>query len=122
MAGLPPSDSGEHESARRLHRCIRDLAALSALPSMCIERSPEEALGIVVDALPTALSCDLVYLALRGSPPAERAIVRGAQVTEAELGALAAAIGRGAGDCVRVLPGAGALWCLEAAVPLGGET
>ncbi|HEX8107564.1 MAG TPA: hypothetical protein VF516_07530, partial [Kofleriaceae bacterium] len=98
MAGLSPSDSGEDESDRRLDRCIRDLAALNALPSMCIGRSPGEALGIVVDALPTALSCDLVYLALPGSPPAERAIVRGAQVPEAELPALAAAIGRGAGD------------------------
>jgi signal transduction histidine kinase/ActR/RegA family two-component response regulator len=122
MSGSPPSESRGDEGAHRLHRCIRDLAALNALPSMCIGRSPEDALGIVVDALPTALSCDLVYLALPGPPPAERAIVRGAQVPETELPGLAAAIGRGAGDRVRVVPGAGALWCLEADVPLGGET
>ena len=121
MSGSP-SDPGDDGGAHRLHRCIRDLAALNALPSMCIGRSPEDALGIVVDALPTALSCDLVYLALPGSPAAERAIVRGAQVPETELPALAAAIGRGAGDRVRVVPGAGALWCLEADVPLGSET
>jgi signal transduction histidine kinase/ActR/RegA family two-component response regulator len=89
---------------------------------MCIGRSPEEALSIVVDALPTALSCDLVYLVLPGSPPVERAIVRGAQVPEMELPALAAAISCGAGDGVRVVPGTGALWCFEADVPLGGET
>jgi hypothetical protein len=46
----------------RLQRCIRDLAALNALPSMCIGRSPDEALDIVLDALPTALGCELVYL------------------------------------------------------------
>jgi signal transduction histidine kinase/CheY-like chemotaxis protein len=119
MSG-PPSNPGEDEGARRLHRCIRDLAALNALPSMCIGRSPGEALDIVVDALPTALSCDLVYLALPGSPPVERAVLRGAQVPDAELRALAAAIGSSAsGDCARVVPGAGELWCFEAVVPLG---
>ena len=46
-----------------------DLAALNALPSMCVGRTPGEALAIVLEALPTALTCDLVYLVLPGSPP-----------------------------------------------------
>ena len=66
--GRPPgSPPDEHAS---LHHCIRDLAALNALPSMCIGRSPDEALDLILDALPTAwLSCDLVYVApLAGTP------------------------------------------------------
>jgi signal transduction histidine kinase/ActR/RegA family two-component response regulator len=119
----PLSNPGEDEGARRLHRCIRDLAALNALPSMCIGRSFDEALDIVVDALPTALSCDLLYLALPGSPPLLRAVLRGVQVPEGERAALAVALGSDAGvDGRRIAPGAGELWCTEAAVPLGGET
>ena len=122
MAEQPPSTKGEDESARRLHRCIRDLAALNALPSMCIGRSPDEALDIVLDALSTALSCDLVYLALPGAPSTERAVLHGVLVPEPELPALAAAIGQTAGeDGPRVVPGAGSLWCFEAEVPLGAQ-
>src|SRR5690606_28815950 len=61
----------------RLHRCIRDLAALNALPSMCVGRSPDEALEVVMDALPTALDCELVLVTLPGSPPRERARLAG---------------------------------------------
>jgi signal transduction histidine kinase/ActR/RegA family two-component response regulator len=115
MPGSPPGDG---EGARRLHRCIRDLATLNALPSMCIGRSPGEALDIVLDALPTALSCDLVYLMLPGSPPIVRATLHGAAVPEPALAAIAAAIGGDAAGA-RTIPGAGELWCLEAEVPLG---
>ena len=90
---------------------------------MCIGRSLDEALDIVVDALPTALSCDLLYLALPGSRPVVRAVLRGAPVPEGERAALAEALGSEAGaDGPRIVPGAGELWCIEAAVPLGAET
>jgi hypothetical protein len=38
------SEAPTGDGSSRLHRCIRDLAALNALPSMCIGRSPDEAL------------------------------------------------------------------------------
>ena len=56
----------------RLQRCIRDLAALNALPSLCVGRTPDEALAIVLDALPTALTCDFIQIALPRQPPLER--------------------------------------------------
>src|ERR1044071_881800 len=93
MPEVPPNDRGDDERARRLQRCIRDLAALNALPSMCIGRSPDEVLAIVLDALPTALSCELVYLMLPGSPATERAALRGTELPRAALAALAAGIG-----------------------------
>ena len=120
MSEPPPSGPGD--GAGRLQRCIRDLAALNALPSMCVGRSPDETLDIVLDALPTALGCDLVYLTLPGSPPRERAALRGAPVPDAqlaELRAVTAADGDGA-DALVVLGGQ-RLWCLEAEVPIGAE-
>jgi signal transduction histidine kinase/ActR/RegA family two-component response regulator len=123
MSESPPTGAGDGDGARELHRCIRDLAALTALPSMCIGRSPAEALDLVLDALPTALSCDLVYLVLPGSPAVERAMLYGAPVSDDKIPALAAAIGRvvdAAGP--RAVPGASPLWYLEAEVPLGAET
>lgn len=111
---------GGGDAVVRLKRCIRDLAALDALPSMCIGRSPEEALDIMLDALPTALACDLVYLAVPGSPPVERASLRGAAVSAAGLPALRAAIAAEAdGTAAVVIPGAGSLWCLDADVRVG---
>ncbi len=103
----------------RLHRCIRDLAALNALPSMCIGRTPDEALDIVVDALPTALSCDLVFVSL---PAKDRALVRGNIVADGDLAELKRALGVGA-DGIRVVTvsGAGELWCLDAELPIGTE-
>ncbi|HUS32874.1 MAG TPA: hypothetical protein VMZ53_30440, partial [Kofleriaceae bacterium] len=65
MAPSSPSDPGGHD---RLRRCVRDLSALTGLPSLCVGRTPDEALDTLVDALPTALSCDLVYLMLPGAP------------------------------------------------------
>src|SRR5690348_2567875 len=104
----------------RLRRCVRDLAALTALPSLCIGRSPEEALDIVIDALPTALACDLVYLQLPGTPPLERSWVRGAPGTPAlveEIRWIATGDNDGADPAVFV---AGErIWCLEADVPMG---
>lgn len=120
MPEQPPSDPGSGDRSRRLYRCIRDLAALSALPSLCIGRSPGDALEIVLDALPTALSCDLIYLALPGETAARRAMLDGAALSEAEVAALAAALPASV-DASRpqTLPIGGEVWCFEAEVPLG---
>src|SRR4051794_27534242 len=90
MPAPPPSGSGDGRG--RLDRCIRDLAALNALPSMCVGRSPEETLDIVADALPTALACDLVYLKLPGSPPRERLSLGGVRAGEQRLAEVRAAL------------------------------
>ena len=109
-----------NEQVGRLDRCIRDLAALNALPSMCIGRSPEEAMTIVLEALPTALNCQLVYLALPGAPPQRHAMLRGSRVPDADLDELVAALSADADhEGARVLPGDDKLWCFEASVPIG---
>ena len=104
----------------RLHRCIRDLAALNALPSMCVGRSPEEALDVIMDALPTALDCELIFLTLPGSPPKDRARLAGHEVAEAQLPSLKAALAN-ASDMSNALaiPGTRSLWCLQVELPIG---
>ncbi len=120
MAAPPPSGSGDGDG--RLQRCIRDLAALNALPSMCVGRSPEETLDIVLDALPTALRCDLVYLRLPGRPPLERASLRGAALRDDQLAEVRTAIAADAdGIDAQVFIGAEHLWCLEAEIPIGAQ-
>jgi len=123
MPGAPPRSPGDRDGARRLERCIRDMAALNALPSMCIGRSPDEALDLVLDALPTALSCDLVYLSVPGAPPVERAMLHGTVVPEPALAAMVAALGSGPQtSAALVVPNVGEFWCFEAEVTSGAET
>ena len=89
---------------------------------MCVGRSPEEALAIVLDALPTALRCDLIYLRLPGRPPQERASLRGAALDDDQLAEVRTAIaGDADGTDAQVFIGAGHLWCLEAEIPVGAE-
>ncbi len=108
------SDGGD----RRLHRCIRDLAALNALPSICIGRTPDQVVDLMMDALPTALAAELVLLRLPGPPPRERAVLRGQPPSEPILAALRAPVD----DGPVALPGGGDLWRLEAEVPLAAGT
>jgi signal transduction histidine kinase/ActR/RegA family two-component response regulator len=118
---LPPP-SGRGDGSGRLQRCIRDLAALNALQSMCVGRSPDEALEIVLDALPTALSCELVYLAVPGPPAQERASLRGAPVPGDRLAAWRTTLDSPpTANGVLDVPGVGPLWCLEAELPIGRE-
>ena len=112
---MPASPPGSGDGSERLQRCIRDLAALNALPSMCVGRTSGEALEIVLDALPTALICDLVYLMIPGSPPAERGSLRGAPMTEPELAEMAAVTATDAdGTDAQVFLAGGTFFCLEA--------
>lgn len=117
MSSIPPSVAGES----RLQRCIRDLAALNALPAMCIGRSPAEALELVLDALPTALRAELIFLTLPGSPPEERGVLRGRPLSNEELAALKAARAASPGDGSVRVAGGDALWYFEAEVPLGKD-
>jgi signal transduction histidine kinase/ActR/RegA family two-component response regulator len=120
MSAPPPSGSGD--GGGRLDRCIRDLAALNALPSMCVGRSPEEALDIVLDALPTALDCELIYLRLPGSQPREQVSLAGARVPEGSLAAISFAVAGAADETAPlVIPGAGTFWWFRADLPIGAE-
>jgi signal transduction histidine kinase len=120
MSESPPERSGD--GSQRLHHCIRDLAALHALPSMCIGRSFEEAFDIVLDALPTALDCELVYLLVPGTPSNERAAVGRNAATSEQLTAMRAALSEGVSTTdALVVPGVGPVYCMEAELPLGRQ-
>jgi signal transduction histidine kinase/CheY-like chemotaxis protein len=108
----------EVPSSSQLLRCIRDLTALNALPAMCIGRTPDDTLDIVLDALPTALNCELVHLTLPDGRA--RASLRGAAVGADALAAMKAALAPGpdaAGMIVLEQPEQ--LWCLAVDVPIG---
>ena len=114
----PPGPPDEHA---RLHHCIRDLATLNALPSMCIGRLPHEALELVLDALPTALSCDLAYIAMPGTPATERAIYLGAMASPAICATIRAALASNADDQGELAIDGARLRYVHADVPLGAE-
>jgi hypothetical protein len=105
---------------RRLRHGLRDMAALSALPALCIGRSPEETLEIVVDALPTALSCDLLLLSVPRLSPDARARLDGKELTGQGLALLESAVGSVLeGSELVHLPGGRKLWCSEVELPFG---
>jgi signal transduction histidine kinase/ActR/RegA family two-component response regulator len=114
-------ESPSADAAGRLQRCIRDLAAVQALPSMCIGRSPDEALRIVFDALPTVLGADLVYLELPGTPAVERAWIRGRHLEAEEIVSLRSALtdDGSTGGSLSPLPQFGEFHWFEATVPVG---
>lgn len=118
---MPPSgDSSGGQD--RLKRCIRDLAALTALPSLCIGRTPEESLDVLIDALPTALDCDLVYFVLPGQPPHERASLYRAQPAQEQLDEIRAITANDSdGADVAAFVGDARLSCIEAEVPMGAQ-
>jgi signal transduction histidine kinase/CheY-like chemotaxis protein len=116
---LPPELA---DGTRRLQRCIRDLATLNALPSMCVGRTPDEALDIVLDALPTALDCDFVYLSIPGSPAKERASLDRAPLEASQLEEIrAVTVADADGGNAEVFLSQGKLWCLEAEITAGAE-
>ena len=84
MSAPPPSRRASGPG--RLQRCIRDLAALNALPSLCVGRTPEEALGIILDALPTALELRPGLHPAAGSPGHRAGHLPGTVTTDAAAG------------------------------------
>jgi DNA-binding NtrC family response regulator len=68
---------GEDEAdARVLRACVRDLAALSALPSLWVRREPPEVVESFLDVLLATLRLDLAYMRVehpKGSGPVEAA-------------------------------------------------
>ncbi len=106
----------------RLKRCIRDLSALTALPSLCVGRTPDETLDILIDALPTALTCDVVYIMFPGQPPQERASLHRARQSAEQLALIRAvsANDNDGADATLFIAGE-RLWCIEAEVPLGAQ-
>jgi hypothetical protein len=103
----------------RLRRCIRDLAALEALPSMCVGRSVDEVVELSLEALPAVLTSDVLYLSADGI---ERAVAgRGAPLdagAAAALGKIAAAVtADGGGPAWVDAPGRGRACVMAASFP-----
>jgi signal transduction histidine kinase/CheY-like chemotaxis protein len=118
---LPPVSPSARDDVAHLQRCIRDLVALNGLTSLCIGTSPDEALAITLDALPTALSCDFAYLSVPGPPPRERAVHAGRVLDETELAELRAALAVASDTRRLCLETVGELWYVEADVPIGSS-
>jgi len=110
------------DGQERLRRCVRDLAALAALPSLCIGRTPEETLDILIDALPTALDCDLVYFVLPGQPAQERGSLHRARPAPEELEQIRTVTADDSDGADATIFVAGQrLWCVEAEVPMDAQ-
>jgi len=106
------------ELSNRLKRYIRDLATLNALPAMCIARTPEDTLDIIVDALPNVLSCDFMHLTLHDGRV--RASLRGAPMGGPALAATTEALAREPDDSgVIGLGMPERLSCLVVDMPIG---
>ena len=120
MSGSPPNSSGDEPG--RLELCIRDLVALNALPSMCVGRSPAETLEVVLDALPAALSCELLFLQLPGSPPQNYAVIDRQPATDETTQAIAAFVDdQDVENHSITIRDAGPFWCVAADLGVGGE-
>lgn len=114
----PPS-AGDREG--RLHRCIRDLATLNALLSACVGRSVEEVFALLLDALPTALDCDLLMLDMPDPHRRRGASWYGSRIDEARLEEIEAAAWAAKGSDGLMAFGSVPLHWLEVAVPVGRE-
>ena len=117
MTGRPPKADDERE---QLERCVRDLAVLNALPSMCIGRSPEESLEILLDALRTALTCSVLCATV--PPPLGKRCgwLDGAPLTAPEVDELADTAYVDGSDVVLYCRER-KLFCLQLDVPIGGD-
>jgi len=87
-----------------------------------VGRTPDEALEIVLSALPTALSCPLLYLRFSGSAPRECGTFEGMPLTQVQLDQLGvASAAEGDGAAGHLLWQGRMLWCLEAEIPIGDQ-
>src|SRR5581483_3223381 len=117
-----PESGSAGDGRERLERCIRDLVAINALPSMCVGRSPAQTLEIVLDALPAALSCELLYLRLPGSSPHEHVVLDRQPAPEAAAQTISAALNGEALENEVITVSDGVLfWCVAADLPVGQE-
>lgn len=114
----PPSIGGGGD---RLQRCIRDLAALNALVTSCVGRTVDEAFDLVLDALPTALECDLVLLDLPEPHRRQAAVWYGARVGESRLGEIETALSAAKASNGPMAFGSTPLQWLEMDLPVGRE-
>src|SRR4051794_17223003 len=118
VARSPDNMRDAPPTSKRLHRCIRDLATLNALPTLCIGRAPEDAFEIAIDALPTALSCELVHFTRRDGRV--RASLRGKPLEAAALAELTLELEREPDEAgVIAVEQPEQLWCLAVDVPIG---
>jgi signal transduction histidine kinase/ActR/RegA family two-component response regulator len=119
---MSSSTGGAGDGNDRLRRGIRDLSALTGLPSLCVGRAPAEAVDILIEALPTALSCDLVYFTLPGSESLERGSLGRAPLVGEQLDEVRAVTANDSdGADAAVFIGGDRVWCLEAEIPLGAQ-
>lgn len=89
---------------------------------MCVGRDPDATFAIALDALPTALSCDLVYLSLPGAPPKEAGSLFGSALAARQLAEVSAVTVKDAdGADAQIFLSDGTMWCLEVEVPIGAE-
>jgi signal transduction histidine kinase/ActR/RegA family two-component response regulator len=105
----------------RLQRCIRDLASLNALVSTCVGRSSDEVFGLLLDALPTALDCELVLLEVPQPRPRRAASWYGAHASETQLREIDAAASAARTSAGLMAFGAVPLHWLEVELPVGRE-
>jgi signal transduction histidine kinase/CheY-like chemotaxis protein len=117
MSGSPPKPDDERAE---LERCMRDLAALNALPSMCVGRSPDESLVILLDALPTALTCNLLCATV--PPPLGRRSgwLDGAPLSDAEVDEIVDQAYVDGSELLLYCRDR-KLYCLQFDVPVGGK-
>jgi hypothetical protein len=111
----PLGDSGREG---RLERCVRDMVALAALPLACVGRTLDDAVDLVLAALPRALDCDLVLIELPSPQQRRHAIWCGARVGAESLGEIDAAVAKSGASKVLVYASNPLHW-LEAALPVG---
>jgi signal transduction histidine kinase/ActR/RegA family two-component response regulator len=95
------------------------LAALNALPSLCVGQTPEATLEIIVDALPTILGCELLFVSLPKMPRKGRSRFLGSELDDERLAELEAALGAIDPSRSSISFGGRQLWCLEVELPVG---
>ncbi len=121
MASASSAPPGSGGGAGRLQRCIRDLATLNALVSSCVGRSLDDAFDLLLDALPTALECELVLLGMPDPYRRQAAVWYGARASEARLGEIDAAAAAAKASSEPMTFGSAPLHWLEMDLPVGRE-
>ncbi|HLK35447.1 MAG TPA: ATP-binding protein [Polyangiaceae bacterium] len=96
------------------------MVALHALPSACMGRTLNDALDLVLEALPTALDCTLVLIDMPGPQRRREAVWCGARVSSTRVGEIDAAVASAGASDVLVYASNPLHW-LEAALPVGKE-